>query len=196
MLLSLSSFELEPDVCSRLLEGEGAARKHARHLDQVDPEPGLEGGQPARLGGAHHTRGKIRAVAAAEFGCVRAFARSGRPLILTADDLGPGRLFLASSSRAEAERFADDALGALMRADAETRGDLLHTLEVFFDSSRSVRRAAEQLAVHENTIRYRLARIRELTGLAVGTDSSDELTAHLALLVLRLRRLAGDPDVP
>jgi sugar diacid utilization regulator len=140
----------------------------------------------------------VRAYAEARqvLSCVRAFARPDRPLILTADDLGPGRLFLASSSRREAERFADDALGVLLRSDDETRGDLLRTLEVYFDTSRSVRRAAQELDVHENTIRYRLARIRELTGLAVGADSSDELTAHLALLVLRLRRLAGDPELP
>lgn len=127
--------------------------------------------------------------------CVREFSRPGHPLIVTADELGPGRLFLASSSREEAERFADDALGELLRSPDAAKGDLLHTLEVFFDSSRSVRKAAEELQVHENTIRYRLARIRELTGLAVGTSSDDELTAHVALLVLRLRRLAGDPDL-
>jgi GAF domain-containing protein/sugar diacid utilization regulator len=127
--------------------------------------------------------------------CARSFADGTRSLVLTADDLGPGRVFLASASRAEAERFAEDAIGPLMRADDQTTRDLLRTLEVFFTASRSVRRAAGELGVHENTIRYRLARIQELTGLSIGTDSSDELTAHLALLVLRTRRLAAGDDV-
>jgi DNA-binding PucR family transcriptional regulator len=73
---------------------------------------------------------------------------------------------------------------------------LLETLQVFFDQSRSVRKAAQHLGVHENTIRYRLARIQELTGLAVGSSSDDELTAHLALLIVRIQRMAtGQPLV-
>ena len=105
--------------------------------------------------------------------------------VLTADDLGPGRLLLASSNRADALRFSHDALGALLTNDEGTR-DLLRTLQVFFDSGRSVRRSALVLGVHENTIRYRLAKIEEATGLAVATSSEDQLSAQLALLVLRL----------
>ncbi len=36
----------------------------------------------------------------------------------------------------------------------------------------------------------RLARIEQLTGLGIGSDAEDELTAHLALLILRMQRLA------
>jgi len=41
--------------------------------------------------------------------------------------------------------------------------------------------------VHENTIRYRLARIEHVTGLGVSACSDDQLSAQLALLVLRLQ---------
>ena len=127
--------------------------------------------------------------------CLRAFADGDRTLVLTAPELGPGRLFLASSNRAEAERFARDSLGALLDEN-EVMRSLLETLQVFFDQSRSVRKAAQHLGVHENTIRYRLARIQELTGLAVGSSSDDELTAHLALLIVRIQRMAtGQPPV-
>jgi GAF domain-containing protein len=122
--------------------------------------------------------------------CLRTFAKDERSLVLATDDLGPGRLFLASSTPAEADRFVHDALGALVSSDDAALADVLETLQVFFESSRSVRRAAQRLGVHENTIRYRLARIKELTGLAIGSDANDELTAHLALLILRMQRLA------
>jgi sugar diacid utilization regulator len=122
--------------------------------------------------------------------CLKTFAEGDRPVVLSTHDLGPGRLFLASSTPAEADRFVHDALGALVRSDDVALADVLKTLQVFFESSRSVRRSAQQLNVHENTIRYRLARIKELTGLAIGSDANDELTAHLALLVLRMQRLA------
>jgi DNA-binding PucR family transcriptional regulator len=117
--------------------------------------------------------------------CVKTFSGVDGPRVLTADDLGPGRLFLAASNRAEADRFAGDALGPLLGAGDGMR-DLLHTLRVFFDCSRSVRRSALALGIHENTIRYRLARIEDLTGLRVSGDSDDQLAAQLALLVLRL----------
>jgi sugar diacid utilization regulator len=117
--------------------------------------------------------------------CLRSLSQDPTMRVLTADDLGPGRLLLASSNRAEARRFSHDALGALLGDDEHTR-DLLMTLQVFFDSGRSVRRSAVTLGVHENTIRYRLARIEEATGLAVGTSSEDQLSAQLSLLVLRL----------
>jgi DNA-binding PucR family transcriptional regulator len=118
-------------------------------------------------------------------GCMRMLAGEQGLRVLAADDLGPGRLVLASTQREDAERFARDALGALLADDEGTR-DLLATLRAFFDSGRSVRRSALELGVHENTIRYRLTRIEELTGLAVATSSDDQLSAQLALLVLRL----------
>jgi sugar diacid utilization regulator len=124
--------------------------------------------------------------------CMRTLSYDGGPRVLTADDLGPGRLVLAASERGEAERFANDALGALLVEDDGTR-DLLATLQVFFRCARSVRRSALELGVHENTIRYRLTRIEDLTGLAVGGSSDDQLTAQLALLVLRLEGMLAAP---
>ncbi len=41
--------------------------------------------------------------------------------------------------------------------------------------------------MHENTIRYRLGRIEETIGIPVATDADAQLTAQLALLVLRLQ---------
>ena len=70
---------------------------------------------------------------------------------------------------------------------------LLETLHVFFDSGRSIRASGVQLAVHENTVRYRLARVRTLTGLDVAADASDQLSVQMALLVLRLQ---GHPVLP
>ncbi len=105
---------------------------------------------------------------------------------LGADDLGPGRLFLAAASTEEALRYADDALGSLTEPDAPP--ELLETLVAYFDEARSIRRSAVRLNVHENTVRHRLTRIEEATGLEVSLESDDQLTAQIALLVLHLRK--------
>jgi sugar diacid utilization regulator len=117
--------------------------------------------------------------------CIDMYCPSGEVQVLSADDLGPGRLLLAGTEPAEARRFTEEALGALL--DDDVPSELLQTLVCFFESGRSVRRSATTLGVHENTIRYRLTRVEELTGLDIGADCDAQLSAQIALLVLRLQ---------
>jgi sugar diacid utilization regulator len=106
--------------------------------------------------------------------------------ILAADDLGPGRLFVANGDAPGMDRFVEDVLGALLTGE-HAAAELLRTLQVFFDCGRSIRHSATTLDVHENTVRYRLARVHALTGLDVAADASDQLSVQMSLLVLRLR---------
>jgi sugar diacid utilization regulator len=122
--------------------------------------------------------------------CLTRYASDRR--VLAADDLGAGRLLLAAADPAEVERFARDTLGPLLDG-SEANADLVTTLGAFFDNGRSIRRAATALDVHENTIRYRLGRIEEAIGIPVATDADAQLTAQLALLVLRLQGRISEP---
>jgi sugar diacid utilization regulator len=167
-------------------------RRVTSALDHLGVSPGVAAALSSRCTGAgdyFRAFTEVRQI----MQCLRTLTGGGTR-VLSADDLGPGRLLLASSGPGEAERFANDVLGALVN-DNGVR-DLLLTLRVFFDGGRSIRRAAITLAVHENTIRYRLARVQEITGLAVGSNSDDQLTAQLALLVLRLRGRLGGLSTP
>ncbi|MDQ8043529.1 MAG: GAF domain-containing protein [Patulibacter sp.] len=105
--------------------------------------------------------------------------------LLAASDLGPGRMFLAAVGREEAERFADDALGPISHEPGQL--EHLRTLGAFFASGNSIRRAAILLDVHENTVRYRLTKIQDDTGLHVVGNAEDQLTAQMALLIRRLQ---------
>jgi PucR C-terminal helix-turn-helix domain/GAF domain len=116
--------------------------------------------------------------------CLTAFAPARRrPQVLSTDDLGAARLFLSAADPTEARQFAHEHLGPLLH---QGNDELLVTLTAFFDSSHSVRLTAAALAVHENTVRYRLARITEITGLDLLVNTTDQLSAHVALLVLKL----------
>jgi hypothetical protein len=112
---------------------------------------------------------------------------------LAAGDLGVGRLLLGSSDAFAMNRFATAALGSLL-VDDERHRELLTTLHVFLESGRSPRNAGRALYVHENTVRYRLARVFELTGLDVSADLNDQLTVQVALLILRLQGRLPDVD--
>jgi len=116
--------------------------------------------------------------------CVHRFAGSATRII-TVDDLGPARLFVANSDVNAVRRYVRDVLGALLDG-RPGRADLLRTLQCFFDTGRSVRESASRLGIHENTVRLRLNKIYELTGLDVAANSNDQLSAQTALLVLRL----------
>ncbi|MEA2148031.1 MAG: hypothetical protein QOG59_3618 [Solirubrobacteraceae bacterium] len=116
--------------------------------------------------------------------CIRRFGGATGPSVFSARELGLGRVFLATADPQSIEPFASATFGGLV--GDESRRDLLATLSCFFENMASVRRCALQLAVHENTIRYRLSRIEELTGLAITHDPDAQLCARLSLLVLML----------
>lgn len=123
--------------------------------------------------------------------CVDRFAKSSERVIAV-DDLGPARLFVANSDIGAVRRYVHDVLGALL-TEAPGTTDLLRTLQCFFDTGRSVRESASRLGIHENTVRLRLAKVHDLTGLEVAADANHQLSAQTALLVLRLE---GHPAIP
>jgi GAF domain-containing protein len=91
---------------------------------------------------------------------------------------------------------ADDAPRDRMRAavdlliayDRKRRTALLDTLERYLSERRSVIESARALYIHPNTLRQRLGRIEELTGLRL--DDDDLLSLELAI---KLARLHGRP---
>jgi sugar diacid utilization regulator len=117
--------------------------------------------------------------------CMREHLSDAGPSVLAADDLGAARLLLASASREEALQFARDTFGPLLQSAVKSE-ELLITLESFLRQGRNVRESADELGVHPNTVRYRLASIERLTGLCVTTDDNDYLTAQIAMTVVRL----------
>ena len=63
-----------------------------------------------------------------------------------------------------------------------------HTLERYLAERRSVIESARALYIHPNTLRQRLGRIEELTGMSL--DADDLLSLELAI---KLARLHGRP---
>ncbi|MFG2500839.1 helix-turn-helix domain-containing protein [Streptomyces sp. NPDC048441] len=64
----------------------------------------------------------------------------------------------------EGRRLAKHVLGPVLDLSPEDRDALLHTLQAFVDHAGSAERAGRILHCHPNTVRYRLNRLRELTG--------------------------------
>jgi GAF domain-containing protein len=126
--------------------------------------------------------------------CLEGYVRREGNHVLSADRLGAGRLFLSAAGGERGRRFARDTLGPLLLVDNTKMHELLVTLTFFLACSRHVSATAEGLGVHKNTVRYRLGRIRELTGLDVLEDADAQLAAHMSLIVLRLEGALPDAE--
>lgn len=67
-------------------------------------------------------------------------------------------------SNENAGRVIAAALGPLREYDGRRDAGLIDTLRAYIDGNFSLTRAARALSVHNNTVLYRLDRVRELTG--------------------------------
>jgi sugar diacid utilization regulator len=117
-----------------------------------------------------------------------------RPL-LAFDETGAYRLLLPAMSEdpAELQRFYDETVEPLVAYDEQYETELVTTLETFLDADGNVAGTAARLFTHRHTIRYRLERVRELSGLDVGsTDGREKLSLGLkAMRVLGIATRGG-----
>ena len=114
----------------------------------------------------------------------------GRTL-LAFEETGAYRLLLPAMSENpdELRRFHDETVAPLVAYDEQYDTELVRTLETFLDVDASVAKTAERLFTHRHTIRYRLERVRELTGLDVSsTDGRESL--GLGLKAMRVLGIA------
>jgi sugar diacid utilization regulator len=111
--------------------------------------------------------------------------------MLAFDDTGAYRLLLPAISKdpSELERFYTDTIAPLVGYDEQYGTELVATLEAFLANDGSMVATHKQMFTHRHTIRYRLDRIKELTGLDVSsTDGRERLGLGLkAMRVLGVR---------
>ena len=130
--------------------------------------------------------------AAAEAVLTANVAEARRVEKLTFEETGSYRLLLTAISEdpSELERFFNETVAPLIAYDEQYETELVRTLETFLDEDANVARTAERLFTHRHTIRYRLERVRELTGLDVGSTDGRE---RLGLGLKAMRVLGMSP---
>ena len=82
-------------------------------------------------------------------------------------------------------------MAALIDYDRDRNARLVDTLERYLAARCSVAASARALYIHPNTVRQRLERIQQITGLDLRAE--DLLSLELALKVARLQRVRGGP---
>lgn len=84
-----------------------------------------------------------------------------------------------------------DVVAQLAAYDSRRQGQLLETLTAYLRNNGSLKRTADALYVHNNTIIYRLRRIEELTGRNPA-DPEDRVVLSLAVRLDELEQTLGD----
>jgi DNA-binding PucR family transcriptional regulator len=112
--------------------------------------------------------------------------------VLAFEDTGAYRLLLPAMSEdpGELQRFYTETVEPLVAYDAQYETDLVQTLETFLECDGNVAGTAQRLYTHRHTVRYRLERVRDLSGLDVGsTDGRERL--GLGLKAMRVLGIAS-----
>ncbi|WP_406348886.1 helix-turn-helix domain-containing protein [Streptomyces sp. NBC_00144] len=141
------------------------------------------------IGGPADSLGRIAAVRAQTDAALRALRHPTfqGPAVRTVEDMALPVLLLHLADVTESLGLPDTS-GALHRLCQEDGQDglLTVTLAAYLAAAGATDIAAAKLHIHPNTMRYRLRRIREVSGLDF-TDADAVLLAHLQLRVRELR---------
>ncbi|WP_329138416.1 helix-turn-helix domain-containing protein [Streptomyces sp. NBC_01476] len=105
------------------------------------------------------------------------------------EELGLYRMMGTGDGEREADRFVREWLGRLLDYDARHHTELVMTLSRYLESGGSYDTTSETLLIHRSTVRYRLQRIREITGHDL-SDVETRLNLHIAT---RIRNVLDPP---
>ncbi|HXF97463.1 MAG TPA: GAF domain-containing protein [Gaiellaceae bacterium] len=117
-----------------------------------------------------------------------AVLRSG-PAVLAYEELGAYKYLLRVAADGGIRDPVVDAVSRLAEYDAQRGSQLVATLEEFLRRHGNISSTSEALYVHPNTLRQRLRRIGELSGLDLRRD--DWLMIEIAVKMVKLQRALG-----
>ena len=98
------------------------------------------------------------------------------------EKLGVYRFLSYENLRPELIIFYNETLKVLVDYDHDRDSELVHTLSLYFKCGGNLKRLAEEMGVHYNTVAYRIQRIKELAH--VSFDNADQmLNLQIALKI-------------
>lgn len=104
-------------------------------------------------------------------------------------------MLLIFSERADMMSLVHPAVHVLMENDEKKKGSLWETLTVYLQNNQDIIQTSKQLHIHYNTLKYRLKRIAEQTGLDL-LDSETVFRLQLSEKVLDIREKMMSGDMP
>jgi GAF domain-containing protein len=159
--------------------------ERVRRVHSELAEPVAVGVSSVCRGEASYTEG----FAEAQQALVGTVVLSGASTVLAYDDLGAYKYLLRVAADGGIRDATVDAVAKLAEYDEQRGAQLLATLEEFLRRHGSISATSEALYVHPNTLRQRLRRIGELSGLDLRRD--DWLAIEIAVKMVKLQKALG-----
>ncbi|HEX5469917.1 MAG TPA: GAF domain-containing protein [Gaiellaceae bacterium] len=113
----------------------------------------------------------------------------GTPAAMTYEELGPYKYLLRMSLDSAVRDSQRDLVAKIAEYDRQRQTSLMRTLEEFLRRRGNISATAEALYVHPNTLRQRLRRIQELSGLDLRKE--DWLLIEIAVKMVKLQDALG-----
>ncbi|MFD4950526.1 PucR family transcriptional regulator [Streptomyces sp. NPDC058451] len=101
------------------------------------------------------------------------------------DELGLYRILGPGNDYRELETFVHEWLGQLIDYDSRHHAAMVETLSRYFDCGGNYDETADSLAIHRSTLRYRLQRIRDISGYDLA-NVEDRLNLQVATRVWKI----------
>jgi len=92
---------------------------------------------------------------------------------------------ISEKNKEDLYKFVDDLLAPVFAYDKHKNGELIKTLETYYEVNRNLKITSEKMFAHYNTILYRIKKIEELTG-AYLDNPEDALNMEIAVNILKL----------
>lgn len=97
------------------------------------------------------------------------------------DDVSIYNLLLPLQNNAVLKNFCRETFGPIEEYGKRHNIDLVETVQIYLETNGNIKKAAQLLNTHENTVRFRLAKARDLLGLG------DEPYAFIERMALALK---------
>ncbi len=131
----------------------------------------LDSQAPIGISNTHYYLGELResireAMYSAKISRERVLKGSPTSGATSFSDLGSLRILLPYCKGKAMEAFRKDILDPVEAYDVENKGHLMETLIAYCENNCSFKDAAQALSQHINTVRYRMDKVTEITGLS------------------------------
>lgn len=101
------------------------------------------------------------------------------------EKLGAYRILSQDSMKGELLGFYNSVLKPLVDYDQKTNGELVKSLQMYFNANGNLKKMSEMMYTHYNTSIYRLNRIREITGRNLKSEI-DRYDLNTALKIMHI----------
>lgn len=105
--------------------------------------------------------------------------------VIAFEDLGAFHFFYELKDSPTTQTFLQERMNTLLAYDKDKNGELINTLSAYFCNNQNMRKTAETLFMHKNSVAYRLRLVEELTGLKL-SDSESAFQLQLCLKLMEV----------